>query len=155
MRHSGAGAGIFRWSNRAGLSATDGPPLPGVFRKIAHLAAACCGLSVCATAVATSHLRARNTCGFVCPSGKREHSGGEAEIQQDPDSNASEAFRGGGLHADTVSGRVEKKPLDRSARIWGLLMFWYFSRKKEVKRAERHFETRGRFWFGSERLWRG
>ena len=114
MVHSGAGAGIFRRSSSAGLGATDSPPFPGVFWKVAHLAAAGRSLSVCATAVATSHFGARNSGRFVGPCRKRKHAGGKAEIQQDPDSNASEAFVGGGLHEGTVSGQVGKKPLDRS-----------------------------------------
>ena len=114
MGHSGAGAGIFRWSGSAWLGAAHGPPFPGVFRKVAHFATACRGLSVCTTAIASRHLRVRDSRGLVSPSGKSEHACGEAEIQQDPDSDASEAFGGGGLHAGTVSGRVEKKPLDRS-----------------------------------------
>jgi hypothetical protein len=115
--HSGAGAGIFRWGRSARFGTAYGPPFPGVFRKIAHLAAARRGLSVCATAVTTSHFRVRDSRSFVRPSGKREHTGGEAEIKQDPDSDASEAFRGGGLHGVTVSGQVREKPLDRSSRI--------------------------------------
>jgi len=108
MGHVRPGVGSFRRRFDARLGAGHGPPARGILRQVTHLAAAERSLRMRAATVAGAGRHVAETAGGIGRRRQADESGGKAEVERQPESNAAKSGESGGSHGEEFHAGTEK-----------------------------------------------